>query len=639
MQTAVRWTALMTPVIIVATLSAIGGHFTVIGSMHTGRSFHTATLLADGKVLLAGGYNNGVTATAEVFDPVNATFTPAGSLNAPGYLQTATLLEDGRVLVAGGYNPSAGGTQGSAEIFSPVSGTFTPIASMHSVRTGHSATRLADGRVLLAAGDTNVETIASAEIFDPLSATFSTIASLNAPRAYYTATLLADGRVFLAGGWSNVYGYLASAEIFDPASESFTTTGSLSVARGQHSATRLADGRVLLAGGFQNGDIAMPDAEIFDSATGTFTMTTGPLNVARGGHTSTLLSTGEVLLTGGFSTNRQDLHSTAEIFDPATGTFTGTGSLNAGRAYHAETLLADGKVLLTGGTNNVAGLASAELFELSAPVDHTAPSVTCGSPDGLWHATNVAVTCTASDAGSALANGADASFALSTAVPSGTETANAQTNSRTVCDLAGNCVTAGPINGNMIDRRAPTATISAPARLTYLLNQTALANYGCTDSGSGVSTCAGIVQNATGFDTTTVGGHAFAVTATDAVGNTWTTNQTYTVAYNQCVLFDQTKAHKAGSTIPIKLELCDAAGANVSSVTVPLVATGVYLVSTTAPGPLVDSGNANPDSQFRFAGGSYIFNLSLKDFAQGTYALTFTAGNDPTTHAVQFQVR
>ena len=129
------------------------------------------------------------------------------------------------------------------------------------------------------------------------------------------------------------------------------------------------------------------------------------------------------------------------------------------------------------------------------------------------------------------------------------------------------------------------------------------------------------------------------MTATDAVGNTAAMDQTYTVGYRVCVLFDQTKAHKAGSTVPIKLQLCDASGMNVSSPSVPLVATSVHLVSNNAPGPLEDSGNANPDLQFRLDGDKYIFNLSLNGFGLGTYALVFTAGTDTTPHTVTFQVR
>lgn len=164
-----------------------------------------------------------------------------------------------------------------------------------------------------------------------------------------------------------------------------------------------------------------------------------------------------------------------------------------------------------------------------------------------------------------MADASDASFSLSTNVALTTQTVSAQTASRTVCDVAGNCVTADPIGGNRIDKRAPVVSITAPANVTYLLNQVAPAGFTCAD---GVSSCTGPVANGVAFDTSTVGPHGFAVTAADAVGNTAAADQTFTVAYDQCVLFDQTKAHKAGSTIPIKLGLCDAAGANVSNASV-----------------------------------------------------------------------
>jgi hypothetical protein len=276
---------------------------------------------------------------------------------------------------------------------------------------------------------------------------------------------------------------------------------------------------------------------------------------------------------------------------------------------------------------------------IGRPVDSVPPHVACASPDGAWHDSNVSLTCTASDDGSGLANGADESFTLSTSVQAGSETANAATNSRQVCDVAGNCTTAGPIYGNKIDLKPPAITISAPTATTFLLGQVVPSSYGCVDGGSGVNLCSGPVASGSPIDTSTVGAHAFSVTATDAVGNTTTSTVTHVVAYGQCVLFDQTKAKNAGSTLPVKLELCNAAGGNVSSASVPVVATAVYQVSTNAPDPLDDSGNANPDDQFRFAGGSYIFNLSLKGFTTGTYALVYKAGNDPTTHTVQFQVK
>src|SRR5262249_14262897 len=116
------------------------------------------------------------------------------------------------------------------------------------------------------------------------------------------------------------------------------------------------------------------------------------------------------------------------------------------------------------------------------------------------------------------------------------------------------------------------------------------------------------------------------------------------VSYNICPLFDQNKAYKSGSTLPVKLELCDSSGNNVSSPSIVVNATSLVLTSTSAPAPLADSGNANPDYNFRFdpdmgRGGGYIFNLSLKGVSTGTYALRFTAGGDPTTHSLTFQVK
>ena len=117
-----------------------------------------------------------------------------------------------------------------------------------------------------------------------------------------------------------------------------------------------------------------------------------------------------------------------------------------------------------------------------------------------------------------------------------------------------------------------------------------------------------------------------------------------TVGYKVCVLYDQTKAAHSGSTIPIKLYLCDASGNDLSSSSIVVTARGVTLNSTSASGTLDDSGNANPDNNFRFdstlgPSGGYIYNLSTKGLGTGTYSLSFTAGSDTTTHTVQFEVK
>lgn len=115
--------------------------------------------------------------------------------------------------------------------------------------------------------------------------------------------------------------------------------------------------------------------------------------------------------------------------------------------------------------------------------------------------------------------------------------------------------------------------------------------------------------------------------------------------YNICVLYDQNKAHKAGSTIPIKFQLCDPAGNNLSSAAITVTAIGIMKTSDNAFGPVEDSGHANPDGNFRYdpalsgAGGGYLFNLGTKGLSTGTYLLGLVAGNDPTIYTVQFKVK
>lgn len=132
--------------------------------------------------------------------------------------------------------------------------------------------------------------------------------------------------------------------------------------------------------------------------------------------------------------------------------------------------------------------------------DVTPPQIQCALPDGRWQATDVSLPCTASDAGSGLANAADASFVLSTLVAAGTETSDATTGSRKVCDAAGNCATAGPIAGNKVDKKAPSIACSAaPDRLWPPNHKLVAVSLGVTvaDAGSGPAgfTLTSVVSN------------------------------------------------------------------------------------------------------------------------------------------------
>jgi hypothetical protein len=202
--------------------------------------------------------------------------------------------------------------------------------------------------------------------------------------------------------------------------------------------------------------------------------------------------------------------------------------------------------------------------------DTTAPTLECGAADGLWHKEDVSITCTANDDGVGLANPDDASFTLSTDVSAGTETNNAETGSRPVCDVAGNCVMAGPIGGNKVDKKTPVITIStSPSGGEYELGDDVVVNYDCLDGGSGTASCSGPVASGGNLDTASVGQHSFMVEASDKVGNVGSESIVYQVLYDFGGFFrpvdnpEVLNKAKAGSTIPVKFSLSGAQGLDI----------------------------------------------------------------------------
>jgi Galactose oxidase, central domain/Kelch motif len=354
------------------------GPFTGTGSMTAARADQEAVLLKDGRVLVVGG-ESGVDYygdpaplnSAELYDPGAGVFTATGSMSAYRLAFTATLLDDGRVLVAGGTN----GTDAldSAELWDPKTGSFSATGVMARRRWGHSATLLRDGEVLIVGGQNdNSDGLASAELYDPTTGTFKPTGSLALGRSGQTATLLQNGRVLIAGGSDNdAWDATSSAEIYDPSLGLFSSTGSMAMARASDVATLLNDGRVLITGG-NSGEINGADlaaAEIYNPSSGTF-LPTGPMGTARSDHTATLLGGGEVLVAGG--EDDRGAVAAAEVFDPSTGTFkefwsiNPFGLMNSARAGHTATLLPNGRVLLAGGWGGgfwSPETASAELFK------------------------------------------------------------------------------------------------------------------------------------------------------------------------------------------------------------------------------------------------------------------------------------
>jgi Galactose oxidase, central domain/Kelch motif len=342
---------------LVACLSTSGAFaqpFAATGSLNTARFAHTATTLQDGRVLIAGGLSASAeqpqeqtTKSAELYDPSSGTSSATADLLAPRTRHTATLLSDGRVLIAGGVSITGGqGTVlASAEIYTPSTGQFTVTGSLNRARQYHTATLLQDGTVLIAGGlDNNNNVSYEAEIYNPSTGEFTKIADLKKDRYDHTATLLGNGKVLIAGG-SDSASPLTSAELYDPSSQTFSLTGALITARALHTATLLSNGSVLIAGGSSHTGF-LQSAELYDPSSGAFA-TTGSLTDQRSEHTATKLLTDEVLLAGGFDSN--GLAAAGDVYDPTTGSFTATPPFLTPRAVHTAALLSSGQVLLSGG--------------------------------------------------------------------------------------------------------------------------------------------------------------------------------------------------------------------------------------------------------------------------------------------------
>jgi hypothetical protein len=334
-----------------APLTIVGVGFVSVTTM-AARSGHTATLLLDGRVLVAGGTTGATPPSAEMFTPGSSSFAPtSGGMIYRRSGHCASLLPDGRVLIAGGGDANANLLK-TAEVFDPVTQSFTATGNLNQERKGASATLLPNGKVLIAGGqDSGGELLSSSELYDPNTAAFTLTGNMNSPRALHTATLLNDGKVLLVGSMIET----GSAELFDPASGLFSTTGSLIQSRAHHTATLLPSGNVLVLGGVVGGAVSLDSAEIYDPAKGGF-QNAGTLLIARDSHSATLLANGTVLVAGGY------IHDfdgdadpewftivSAELFDPASSVSTTAASLETGRAEHQATNLNNGQILITGG--------------------------------------------------------------------------------------------------------------------------------------------------------------------------------------------------------------------------------------------------------------------------------------------------
>jgi N-acetylneuraminic acid mutarotase len=351
---------------------AASGTWTPTGRLHVARDSHTATLLPNGTVVVAGGEGEGgATASTEVYNPTTKAWTISGPLHVPRAAHDAVLLKSGEVLVAGGCTGTCLRTEtDTAELYHEATGKWSPTGSMRLARFGFGMVLLLNGKVLAVGGCTSqnvngcITLTGAAEIYDPVTGKWTPTGSLRVGRSALTATLMPNGKVLVAGGINAAGDPIASAEVYNPATGSWASTGAMHAARDEHTALLLPSGKILVAGGENIFGVSTASAELYSPSTGTWSAT-GNLHTSRLEYPAVLLKNGNVLVSGGnnVTADTTSVLSSAEIYNPATGKWTPTGSMNATRVGHSSTLLSSGLVLNAAGANAVFELLSAETYQ------------------------------------------------------------------------------------------------------------------------------------------------------------------------------------------------------------------------------------------------------------------------------------
>src|SRR5439155_209924 len=294
------------------------------GNLSQARTGHTATVLANGKVLIVGGkdVDGQAMPTAELYDPATGLYSLVPTnLPVPVSGHTATLLLNGNVLIVGGKAES-GTPIPYAQVFDTASNTFAGPVILSVPRSEHTATSLKDGRVIIAGGTDGSIALSTIEIYDPLAAGFSlSPISLSVARQRHTATLLDDGTVLFAGG-SNGDASLTSAERYNGENGTMAPTGSLIMTRSGHSAALLLDGTVFVAGGKNALGQNLNSAEIYTPTANAFSLVTATMSIPRSGHTGAQLQdNGREMIDILVHENNGDPDLTMTITADATGAF------------------------------------------------------------------------------------------------------------------------------------------------------------------------------------------------------------------------------------------------------------------------------------------------------------------------------
>jgi hypothetical protein len=321
---------------------------------------HTLSLLPSGDVVAVGGRitstPRSVLASAEIYDTQEATWSPTGSLAQGRWRHTATLLRDGRLLVAGGFSGATGNNaqpvEDTVEIFDPATGTWSPAARMATRRALHSAVLLPSGKVLVVGGRTCDQPppavcdftfrSSSAELYDPATNTWSSAGSMREARHTTAAVVLHDGTVLVPAGFTNK-GNGDTADVYDPATGRWSETRKLNVPRARQGAMVLPDGTGLVVGGFQ----AMETSEVYDPATKRWSLSAGRIAIARFNFGYAVLPNGKALVAGGQSPTTPFGPSSSEVYDPATQQWSSAGTLTSPHVSTSSLSNSDQAVVLS----------------------------------------------------------------------------------------------------------------------------------------------------------------------------------------------------------------------------------------------------------------------------------------------------
>jgi hypothetical protein len=336
------------------------GKFVEIEPSLDSRSFHSATLLSDGQVLLVGGncnfQNTKCNPEAETYDPASNTFHLTGPMRETRALHSALLLPDGRVLISGGVSQLQ--LRSSAEIYDPATRSFGPLLAMKTPRYHHNSILLPNGKVMIVGGANRNP---PPEIFDPVTNSFEWLEGdwTGMPERFVAAS---------GGGIFGCSSSGASAALLIPSGSQIDRVrfSNINCSVDHHSMTLLLDGTVLIAGGSE-AYFWFPEGTKKAQSVSPESRNSSPiedLKYERAGHTATLMPDGSVMLLGGVDAKENQI-SAVELYSPALRRFSIAGSMWLPRAYHTATLLTNGKVLVVGGAS---WSRSVELYEPSNPI-------------------------------------------------------------------------------------------------------------------------------------------------------------------------------------------------------------------------------------------------------------------------------